>query len=133
MKPSQIARALRVTANRIESRVASKRQLTRGQVASSISGILRHVAGEDWSHLQPLDAKGAQSSQLLWHAMAELGMEDWQPDTNIDDVTEKMKGLAASVGVTDIQEAMKYALENFDDYHAHYNPEAPPEGEAMDR
>lgn len=133
MKPSQIARALRVTANRIESRVASERQITRGQVASSISGILRHVVGTDWSHLGPLSARDARGSQLLWHAMKELGMEDWKPDTNVDDVVEKMKELAASVGATNIQAAMDYALENFNTYHEHYNPDAPPPGEAMDR
>lgn len=129
MKPSQIAQNLR----RIATRIEHSSNPSRSRVAASIHGILRHIVGSDWSFLTPLAPNKANSSQLLWHAMKELKMDDWAPDTNIDDVVEKMKELGAQVGVTNIGEALGYALENFNTYHEYYNPEAPPSGIPMDR
>lgn len=137
MKPSRVATELRIIANRIDCRVASSHSPFAKTTADSIKGVLRHLSGTIWDQVltDPLDAQDAKTSQLLWYAMKELGMEDWKPDTDIDDVTEKMKELASSVGATegDIQRAMDYALKNFDDYHEHYNPEKPPEGLPLDR
>ena len=132
MNPSQIARELRKAANRLDN----SKNPSRSRVAASLRGIMTHVAGQDWHWLTPLDKNVAQSSQLLWHAMKELGMEDWQSDTNIDDVIEKMKELASSVGVdptTMMASSGQYALDNFDTFHEHYNPDAPGPGEPIDR
>lgn len=132
MSPSRIAAELRRAADRIDRSAAP----SRSRVAASVSGILSHVAGQDWSHLEPLTPQDAVSSQLLWHAMKELGMEDWESDTNLDDVIEKMKELAASVGADQdavMIGAVQYAMDNFDTFHELYNPDAPAPGQAMDR
>ena len=122
MNPRQIARALRITADRLDNsdRPSKKR------VASSINGILRHIVGSNWADLKPLEAKDCGTSQLLWHAMKYLGIEDWENETNIDEVIEMMRTLANGINVGNIEPAIQYAIENFNDFHEHYNPMSDP-------
>lgn len=112
MKPSQVASELR----RIASRIDNSTNPSRIKVGSSIRGLLSHVGSNPlWDVLMPLTEKDANSSQLLWHAMKALGMDNWNDTTSegYQEVISKMEELAASVGVSDTGYALEYALNNF--------------------
>lgn len=118
MKPNAVAQELR----RIASRLEASKSPDKYKVVSSIKGLLNHVAaGELLDVLDELTPKDAEGSQLLWHAMTALGMDDWGPDTDPNEVLRKMAELAQSVGVSDISKAKKYAIDNFNTYKKLYS------------
>lgn len=125
MKPNQLAKELRRIANRIDNSLNPSRE----KVAVSIRGLLSHVAGAPfrsrWNYLEPLSVENAKTSQLLWHAMSSLNMNDWASNIDLDTVIMKMKELAATVGVTDISYPLEYAQENYNKYISLNVPGAP--------
>lgn len=109
MTPSGLSAYLRRMASKIDASSAP----SRGAVAHSLKWAL--VATGEWDHLTdpPQTRGGAATSDLLWHAMKELGVGDWSPAVNLDAMLKKMREIAAKHGIKDTSAAEEYATDNF--------------------
>jgi hypothetical protein len=113
MTPSGLSSFLR----RMASKIDASSSPSRGAVAHSLKWAL--VAAGEWDHLTdpPTTKNGAATSDLLWHAMKELGVRDWSPSADLNAALKKMREIAAKHGIKDTKAAEAYAKDNFEHFH----------------
>ena len=121
MKPSQIADALRRIASRIEKSNNPDRRL----VAQDLNKVLAAISGKRvgaietngwaWLATSQMDVPTMDGSQLLWFAMRDLGMDNWNDD-NPAIVYDKIKEIAAANNIPNCAKAIAYAQKNWRNY-----------------
>lgn len=113
MTPRQSAAALRLIASRIEASTNP----SKSRVSASLKGLVRNIAGDFPENFPPEYYDGEASSQLLWHAMSELGMNNWDQQSDLNSVLSKMKELYGELGLTkNLDYAVNYAKKNFETF-----------------